>query len=80
MRTTLDIDQPVLSEVKSLGKREGRSLGRVVSDLLAVGLAQKNRATTPSRQRMRWVAKPMGARVDLADRDALYDAMDADKP
>ena len=35
MRTTLDIDDPVLRELKELQTREGKSLGRLVSDLLA---------------------------------------------
>jgi hypothetical protein len=33
MRTTLDIDDPVLKEIKRLQRREGKSLGRLVSDL-----------------------------------------------
>ena len=40
MRTTVDIDDPILAELKRLQKRDGRSLGRLVSDLLLQSLAQ----------------------------------------
>jgi len=76
MRTTLDIDEPVLSELKALRKRRGKSLGRVASDLLAVALADERRRGARVLEPMSWTAKSMGARTDLADRDALYDAMD----
>ncbi len=80
MRTTIDIDEPILNEVRSVQKREGKSLGRVVSDLLAVGLAELRSGAAPASKRLTWVSREMGARVDLADREALYDAMDGRKP
>jgi len=75
MRTTIDIDDPILKEVKRLQRREGKSLGRLVSELLARALADMR--TAPHREApFRWIAKPMGARVDLGDKHALLDAMD----
>jgi hypothetical protein len=79
MRTTIDIDDPILKELKRRGEREGKALGRLVSDLLAESLAS-SRAEEPRPPAFRWIARPMGARVDLADRDALYDAMDGPAP
>ncbi|KAB2867691.1 MAG: antitoxin, partial [Burkholderiaceae bacterium] len=38
MRTTIDIDDPILKDLKRLQRREGKSLGRLVSDLLAQAL------------------------------------------
>jgi hypothetical protein len=38
MRTTLDIDVPILREVKALHESEGRSMGAIVSELLAEAL------------------------------------------
>ncbi len=75
MRTTIDIDDPILKEIKRLQRRAGKSLGRLVSDLLAQSLADAHQAqkTTPE---FRWIAKPMGARVDLGDKHAVLDAMD----
>ena len=80
MRTTIDIDSPLLAEVKALGKREGKSLGRIVSDLLASALATRKTRRKSGPEKFSWVARPMRARVDLADRDALLDAMDQDAP
>jgi hypothetical protein len=79
MRTTIDIDDPILREVKEVRDREGGSLGRVVSDLLAEGLRAR-RSSPKHRPRARWIAKRMKARVDLADKDALYAAMDRATP
>jgi hypothetical protein len=75
MRTTIDIDDPILKEIKRLQRIEGKSLGRLVSDLLAQSLADARRAP-PSAPAFRWIAKPMGARVDLGDKHAVLDAMD----
>jgi hypothetical protein len=75
MRTTLDIDDPVLADLKRLQKLEGKSLGRLASDLLAKALAEARRPAVATRK-FRWIRSPMQARVDLADRDALLDAMD----
>jgi hypothetical protein len=70
-RTTLDIDDPVLEEVKRLKEREGRSLGQVVSHLLSEALSLR-RSKKSTASRLVWKAQPMGARVDLTDKDALY--------
>jgi hypothetical protein len=78
MRTTIDIDDPILKELKRLQKREGKPLGRLVSDLLAESLSKRQRGPVPP-PRFVWIAKPMGARVDLADTDALLDAMDQER-
>ena len=75
MRTTVDIDDPILKEVKSLGKKEGKSLGRVVSDLLARSL-RTHPATGKERKARRWITRPMTSRVDLADKEAVYAAME----
>ena len=78
MRTTLDIDDPILKEVKAIRKREGRSIGAIVSELLAEALARRR----PSRARpsFRWTSRPMKALVDLSDKDAVFAALDADEP
>ena len=75
MRTTLDIDDPILKDLKRLQRREGKPLGRLVSDLLAQALAT-GRGNSPPPPPFRWIAQPMRARVDLADKHALLDAMD----
>jgi hypothetical protein len=75
MRTTIDIDDPILKDLKRLQRREGKSLGRLVSDLLAQALAT-GRGAPPPPPPFQWIAKPMKARVDLADKHALLDALD----
>ena len=74
MRTTIDIDDPILKEIKRLQRRAGKSLGRLVSDLLAQSLADAHHVQK-SGPEFRWIAKPMGARLDLDDKHALLDAM-----
>jgi len=77
MRTTVDIDDPVLREVKAIHEREGRSMGAIVSELLAEALARRR----PSRAKppFRWTSRPMKALVDIADKEALHAILDADE-
>ena len=76
MRTTIDIDTHVLEDVRRVQKREGTSLGRLVSDLLAQALAaSQQEASASTVPAFRWLAKPMNAKVDLGDKDAVLDAM-----
>ena len=74
MRTTVDIDAPILRELKALQAREGKSMGRLVSDLLARSL--KHDAACDHATPREWFAKPMRARVDLLDKEALHRALD----
>jgi hypothetical protein len=76
MRTTIDIDDPILKDLKRLQKREGKSLGRLVSDLLAQALAETPASCRLSAPTFHWNSKPMQAKIDLADKQALLDAMD----
>jgi hypothetical protein len=76
MRTTGDIDSPILRAVRAIRKREGRSMGAVMSELLAEALAQR-RAPRPA---FRWISRPMNARVNLADKDAVSTTLDVDRP
>ncbi len=76
MRTTIDIDDPILKDLKRLQRREGKSLGRLVSDLLARSLADARASSPPDAPSLRWISRSMRARVDLADRDAVWRAMD----
>jgi hypothetical protein len=75
MRTTIDIDDPILRELKKLGKIEGKSLGRMISDLLAQAL-QRRKTSGPQPVRPHWISRDMGARINLADSEALYAALD----
>ena len=71
-RTTIDIDAGVLRELKRRQRKEGRSLGQLVSELLAQSLRQDRKPAAG----LRWRAKPMGARVDLEDKEAVRRALE----
>jgi hypothetical protein len=73
-RTTIDIAEPVLRELKARQHREGRTLGALVSELLAQALAEEARSDEP----LRWRTRAMGESVDLEDKDALWAVLDGD--
>jgi hypothetical protein len=75
MRTTIDIDDPILYEVKELQKIQRKSLGRLVSELLAQALREGRDPRAPSKP-PRWISKGMQARIDLNDKEALYSLLD----
>jgi hypothetical protein len=76
MRTTLDLDAPILRDVKALHEREGRSMGTIVSELIAEALAR--RRSTREAPSFRWTSRDMKPQVDLLDKEAVYAALDAD--
>lgn len=73
MRTTLDLEKPVLDGLRRLQKEEKLPLGKIASRLLAEALAGE---PSPQRKPFKWVSAEMGAKVDLADKDALYRELD----
>jgi len=73
-RTTVDIDTPILKEIKDLQKKEGLSMGKIVSQLLAEALAQ--RKFPPKPRGFKWNSRPMQALLDLTDKEAVYSILD----
>ena len=67
-RTTIDIDAGVLRRLKERKRREGKSLGQLVSELLARALREEGE---PTPRELDWTSRPMGARVDLDDKEAV---------
>jgi len=76
-RTTINIDDPILREIKDLQKKEGRTIGKIISQLLAEALAQ--RKTGREAPKLKWVSRPMHARLDLADKEAIYAVLARDE-
>jgi hypothetical protein len=76
MRTTINLSDPVLRDLQRLQKKEGVSLGALASRLLADALAAHQRTSRP-KAKLRWSSRPMAAKVNLADKDAVYRAMEA---
>jgi hypothetical protein len=73
-RTTVDIDASVLRELKRRQERERKTLGQLISELVAQAMAAEERATAAGP--FRWVAKDLAPRVDLEDKDAVWSALD----
>lgn len=72
-RTTIDLDGTVLRELKRRSRAQGTTVGRLASLLLAQVLDEPSRA---ERAKLRWNAAPMGARVDLRDKEAVRRALE----
>ena len=75
MRTTLDLEKPVLEGLKSLQKKEKIPLGKLASRLLADALSREAMAIEPIPV-LEWRSAAMGPKVNLADKDALARAME----
>lgn len=71
-RTTIDIDAVVLRELKERKRREGKTLGRLVSELLAGAL---HTSTSPAKS-LDWTSRPMRPRVNLDDKEAVRRALE----
>ena len=76
-RTTIDIDASVLRELKRLQKRAHKSLGQLISELVATALARDEARDMDAEADFAWTARPMGARVDLEDKEALRAALES---
>jgi len=74
-RTTIDIDVSVLGELKARAKAEHKSLGRLISEL--VPLALKQGPVGRPAPELHWQSQPMGALVDLEDKEAVSALLDS---
>ena len=73
-RTTIDLDPAVLRELRLRSAREGKSVGQVASELLALVLANVPDAPAPE---FAWTSAPLGpALVDLEDKEAVRPVLD----
>jgi plasmid stability protein len=72
-RTTIDIDAGVLRRLKERKRREGKTLGQLVSELLVRALREEGE---PTPRELAWTSRRMGARVDLEDKEAVRRALE----
>jgi hypothetical protein len=72
-RTTLDLDAGVLLELKRRRRTSGKSIGQIASELLAGALHDPG---SPAPRRLRWRTAPMGARLDIDDKEAVRRALE----
>jgi hypothetical protein len=73
MKTTLLLDDAVAARLKQEAARRGESMSRIVEAALRVFLRRRDRRARPLPLP---TFKSGGALVDIADRDALYQAME----
>jgi hypothetical protein len=78
-RTTLDIEGPVLRDLKRLQKREGKTLGRLVSELLAEALAARRAPAAPATS-FEWRTVAARVLVDLTDKEQVEAALQVQDP
>lgn len=75
MKTTLNIDDSVMTRLKEEAARQGRTMSEMVESALRLLLQ-----SSQSRRESELPALPSfrsgGHLVDVADRDALYEAME----
>ena len=76
-RTTINIDDPILKEIKGLQKKEGSTIGKIISQLLVEALAQ--RKAPKETPKLEWISHPMHNLVDLSDKEAVYSILDRAK-
>jgi hypothetical protein len=74
-RTTLDLDGSVLRDLRDRARAEGKSMGRLASELLARSIAAGENRDGPVP--IDWISRDLGAPlVDLEDKEALRAALD----
>jgi hypothetical protein len=74
-RTTLDIDAAMLRKLKAIQRRDHKTLGEVASELLARALAAE--VADEELPPLLWPSKPLGLKVDLEDKEALWRLLDS---
>jgi hypothetical protein len=80
-RTTISLEPSLLKTVKRLAHDEGATIGREISDLLTIGLRQKQaRKETHRRPSFKLKTFTMGReRIPLEDKEALRIALEKKK-
>jgi Ribbon-helix-helix protein, copG family len=73
MKTTLNIDDTIMTQLKREAARQGRTMSEMVETALRLLLRSRRKQGTVSPLSS---FQSGGALVDIADRDALYQAME----
>jgi plasmid stability protein len=73
-RTTINLDPTVLRELRRRGAQEGKSVGQVASELLALALATAGDTPAPE---FTWTSAPLGPPlIDPEDKEAVRRVLD----
>ena len=78
MRTTLDLEAPILKELKAFSKSHSLSLGKSATQLLMKALVM-HKAEKKALPKFKWYSQPMGAKIDISDKETLYKILDQDE-
>jgi hypothetical protein len=76
MKTTLVIPDPVFRDLKRRAAERGTTMSELATEFLVRGLREKSRPKRPFRLPSFSAGSPL---VNIADRDELYRAMDAER-
>ena len=76
MKTTLNLNDQVLHRAKGQAAQDGVTLTKFVEDALREKLMAERHRRPAFKLRMRTVRGHGPPRVDISDRDALYDVID----
>ena len=76
MRTTISIDDPIMRDLRQLQKREKKTLGKLISELLAEAISMRVKPGRVSEKPLEWISRPLGgALIDLEDKEALWNML-----
>lgn len=76
MKTTLNLNDEVLTAARALARQQRITLTRFVEDALRTRITSAREARPRFRLRLRTVTGTRPPRVDAADREALYELLD----
>lgn len=80
MRTTLNLDDDIVQELKAMARRTGKPLGAIVNETLRRGLTA---GSSPSRALPRFRVRPKAcgfrAGIDLAKLNHLLDDLEIER-
>ncbi|MBI2237767.1 MAG: type II toxin-antitoxin system VapB family antitoxin [Actinobacteria bacterium] len=77
MKTTLNLDDALLRAAKKMAAERGVTLTQVIEEALRAAVTEPRDRRGPFRLQWATVKGRRPPDVDIADRDALYDRMEA---
>jgi len=77
MKTTVEIDERLLLRAKRYAAQQGTTLRAIIEDALRARLATRPKQQSAHRFAPPVVKGSVPPAIDVADRNALYDALDA---
>jgi len=77
MKTTIEIEDRLLQRAKRYAAQQGTTLRAIIEDALRARLTPRPEATRSHRFSPPIVKGTSQPAIDIADRDALYDHLDA---